>query len=250
MARFTGHESCPKCGSRNNLARYDDGSAFCFGCKYSERRTSIPSNGGIHGGNTKPAARRTGSDILGEPAVEWLRKYDLTVSDLPRNLLTWDPTTQQAIFEFRDKEGVVCCTQARNFSSERAANRKYDNVGSAYEAFPLFTKEDRDESFSRTCVITEDTLSGLKVSRQVDAIPCLGTNFPIHKITELYKRGYQRVVVWLDSDKWREGRDIADKCKWLGLSATTLLTELDPKCYDDLTIRKYLTCQQTPNVGT
>lgn len=239
MARFTGHEPCPRCGSRNNLARYDDGSAFCFGCRYSERRTSIHWSGPSEP-TTRAGIRRTGSDILGEPAIEWLRKFDLTVSDLPRNLLTWDPATQQAIFEFRDKDGVVCCTQARNFSSERAANRKYDNVGSAYEAFPLFQKENRAGNASLTVVVTEDPLSALKVSRQVDAIPCLGTNFPVHKITELRNRGYQRVVVWLDSDKWREGRDIADKCKWIGLSATTLLTELDPKAYSNEQIKEYL----------
>jgi len=89
-------------------------------------------------------------------------------------------------------------------------------------------------------VITEDPLSAIKVSRQVDAIPCLGTNFPLHKINELRNRGYQHVVVWLDSDKWREGREIADKCKWIGMSATTLLTELDPKCYIDEQIKEYI----------
>lgn len=31
-----GHESCPQCGSRDNLARYDDGHGFCFGCQYHE----------------------------------------------------------------------------------------------------------------------------------------------------------------------------------------------------------------------
>jgi twinkle protein len=33
------HESCPKCGSRDNLARYSDGHAHCFsqGCGYRER---------------------------------------------------------------------------------------------------------------------------------------------------------------------------------------------------------------------
>ena len=34
-----GHEPCPACGSRDNLARYDDGHAFCFsiGCEYHEK---------------------------------------------------------------------------------------------------------------------------------------------------------------------------------------------------------------------
>ena len=29
-------EPCPKCGSKDNLARYSDGHGFCFGCKYWE----------------------------------------------------------------------------------------------------------------------------------------------------------------------------------------------------------------------
>lgn len=32
-----GHEPCPKCGSRDNLARYSDGHAHCFGCGHHER---------------------------------------------------------------------------------------------------------------------------------------------------------------------------------------------------------------------
>jgi twinkle protein len=35
-SEFLRHEPCPSCGSRNNLARYDDGHGFCFGCNYYE----------------------------------------------------------------------------------------------------------------------------------------------------------------------------------------------------------------------
>ena len=31
------HEPCPECGSKDNLARYDDGHGFCFGCGYHEQ---------------------------------------------------------------------------------------------------------------------------------------------------------------------------------------------------------------------
>ena len=34
---FVKHEPCPACGSSNNLARYSDGHAFCFGCDYYEK---------------------------------------------------------------------------------------------------------------------------------------------------------------------------------------------------------------------
>ena len=33
---FIRKEPCPKCGSRDNLARYSDGHAYCFGCDYYE----------------------------------------------------------------------------------------------------------------------------------------------------------------------------------------------------------------------
>jgi len=35
-SKFVSHEPCPECGSSNNLARYDDGHGYCFGCEYWE----------------------------------------------------------------------------------------------------------------------------------------------------------------------------------------------------------------------
>ncbi len=94
--------------------------------------------------------------------------------------------------------------------------------------------------FPRTVVITEDKLSAMKVSNVSDAIPALGTTFQTHKLIELMKRGYQTIVVWLDSDKWREAREISDQCKWVGLSSKTVLTPLDPKEYGNTQIMEYL----------
>lgn len=35
-SEFLRHEPCPKCGSQDNMARYTDGHAYCFGCSYYE----------------------------------------------------------------------------------------------------------------------------------------------------------------------------------------------------------------------
>lgn len=35
-SEFIRHEACPNCNSRDNLARYSDGHAYCFGCEYRE----------------------------------------------------------------------------------------------------------------------------------------------------------------------------------------------------------------------
>ena len=36
------HEPCPKCNSKDNLARYPEGSAYCFGCGYYEQADGQP----------------------------------------------------------------------------------------------------------------------------------------------------------------------------------------------------------------
>lgn len=52
-SRVIGREPCPKCGSKDNLARYDDGHAYCFGfgCGYFEK-----GDGEISETQMKPAA--------------------------------------------------------------------------------------------------------------------------------------------------------------------------------------------------
>ena len=43
-SEFISHEPCPQCNSRNNLARYSDGHAWCFGCQYREPPDGIKNN--------------------------------------------------------------------------------------------------------------------------------------------------------------------------------------------------------------
>jgi Zn ribbon nucleic-acid-binding protein len=241
MGRFVKHESCPECGSRDNLARYDDGSAFCFGCQYHEKRTHATGNRAADDGGAIPHAIVLSnlSSTIGPEGVAWLRRYGVTVPMALGRGIRWDPTRSQLVFSFTNREGEVVCTQGRNFDPRRAKTRKYDNSGSAYEAFPLYLAPTLGRR-PTTVVITEDPLSAIRIARQCSAIPCLGTNLPVWKINALRSLGYQRAVVWLDKDKWREGREIADKFKWVGLSASTLLTALDPKCYSDEQIKDYL----------
>lgn len=253
MGRFVRHEYCPKCGSRDNLARYDDGSAFCFGCRYSERRTSAgPSSPNAANRNDVsrsdfPILEGTSRDFP-EEAVTYLSKYRISVPTALKSGLLFQHRNNQLIFTFHDKENHLTCVQARNFDPFRAAKGKYIGFGSTSEAFQIYQAQrasggdelGRANVARHRLVITEDALSAIVVSRTCDAIACLGTNFQTHKISEVQKRGYQHVIVWLDSDKWREARHISENCQWLGLSSTTILTEADPKTYSDADISEYL----------
>lgn len=241
MARFTRHEGCPKCGSKDNLARYDDGSAWCFGCHYYEKRDagnftpvgigSSDDDRGIH--QHLAAVLSRCSQKYSDAAVGYCSRFGISVPDLLKHGALWDPRTESLCFIYRDKEGVVCCIQGRSFSANRQAS-KYHNWGTTHDVIDI------NGNRGHTIVITEDKLSAIKVARVADAFPALGTTFQIHKLVELKKRGYQRVLVWLDYDKWRESREIVDKARWIGLSAGSIITEDDPKCYDERTIERHL----------
>lgn len=42
MSTFLRHEPCPKCNSKDNLARYTDGHGYCFGCQHYEHPADGP----------------------------------------------------------------------------------------------------------------------------------------------------------------------------------------------------------------
>ena len=247
MSKFLRHESCPSCGSRDNLARYSDGSAWCFGCHYKERgdrspfvgerdrqtETSTTRDGGLYGVLFPDDA----TNILGEPAQHWLDLYSIPMESCLRAGFKWSPYWEQLLMPFYNGDGALCCLQAKNFNPKRASKAKYYNTGEKSESRTIYRQLAKRSG--DILVLTEDAVSALKVSVLADAKPLLGTSIPREQIAA-FKGPYNRLVVWLDADKWREGRAIADSAKLLGLSTKTLLTDKDPKEYDLETIKGLL----------
>jgi len=244
MARFVRHAPCSRCGSRNNNGIYDDGSEWCFGCHHycpPSAKNFIPKStdddesggdDGTHGLLTK--LLQEANSAFPSTVVEYAAGYGISVPQLLCNGGLYFPRTNALIFFYRGLDGALCCAQARSFGGQGKTYPKYFNWGSTYHTFDLIGCR------GKSLVVTEDKLSAIKVSGVCDAIPALGTTFQNWKLVEALKRGYERVYVWLDKDKWREGREICDKAKWLGLSATALLTDLDPKAYSIDEIKGYL----------
>jgi hypothetical protein len=44
---------------------------------------------------------------------------------------------------------------------------------------------------------------------------------------------FTKLITWLDSDKLKESREIAQRAKWLGFDTKVVYTEEDPKCYSN-----------------
>lgn len=239
MARFIRHEGCPRCGSKDNLGVYDDGSKWCFGCHYYEGRDAAKFVPKLL---DQPGHSPNGDSLLGGISqeisypgvcVDYLARFGISVQEAYANGARWKESTRSLCFLYKDLEGNICCVQERSFSGNPKIP-KYLTRGSTYEVFDLVGNK------GKSVVITEDKLSAIVVGRVCDASPALGTVYQQWKLLELFKRGYRHVYVWLDSDKWREGREICEKAQWIGMSATALLTEEDPKCYTTEQIQEYL----------
>ena len=235
MARFVKHEACPSCGSRDNLGRYSDGSAFCFGCHYTERANVSPFVGERNG-----QAKEHGTGVrlpedaghLDGKGLGFLAQYELDGAAVVRAGLRWSPYWEQLLFPLHDEDGKLCCVQARNFNVKRAAKAKYYNVGDKSESCTYYGSTD-------TVVLVEDCVSAIKIGMVETGFPLLGTSITRERLRWLSKR-FKRIIVWLDADKYREARDIADAAKLLGVVVKTVYTEHDPKTYSIEQIKEFL----------
>ncbi len=61
-------------------------------------------------------------------------------------------------------------------------------------------------------------------------MPLLGSYLATRRLNALAGL-YNRLVVWLDSDKLKESRNIAERAGLIGIDVRVIYTELDPKCY-------------------
>lgn len=250
MARFKHLTSCPACPSSDACAVYDDGSKFCFSCKtffpgdldgrlqvYVSRRVSTDAHGTESDEPTTTDRLPEGSSTIAPEGVDWLSTYDIGIPEALSRGLRWREETQQLLFPLRNEAGRVVCVQARNFGAYWAGKAKYLNYGSREEALEIYLPKEPER---HQLVLTEDACSAIKVSRQCPAMPVLGVSLSKNKLLRIQRLGYTSLVVWLDRDKWKEAREIADMAKWLGLSATSVLTDLDPKEYSNIEIERYL----------
>lgn len=240
MARFVSHEPCQSCGSRDNFARYDDGGGFCFGCHYSERATHAPMR---HMGNTTEddwgGIRPLPDDIgthFSKACVEWLGRFHVDVPTAIVNGLVWSPSREQLIFQLGN------CWQARNF--RQGSKSKNFTSGDVNECLHIYGKAPGvlgsvDGTNKKSLVVVEDPVSALRIGPVADSMPLLGSHLAQARLNALAGL-YDSFVFWLDSDKYKEARAMEQRAKFSGLSARTVYTELDPKCYTNEQIREIL----------
>ena len=232
MSKFIQHTSCPKCGSRDNLAEYDD-HVWCFGCKYFKQKNDIHSirnrlqNQQIHtmgtssfGANypTMPSDDIT-FDLTNDipiKAKQWILKYGITNQEIEQNNIAYNANSD-----------ILILIHTQNYWQGRCfGNQKVKYLSKGDKPLTIYGNGD-------TIVCVEDVLSAIKIARlspDYCATPLLGSSMSLETTQSLSER-FKNIVVWLDRDKAKEAIRISRNLRQRGINTRVVISPEDPKEY-------------------
>lgn len=240
MATFVKHTACPVCGSSDALAHYSDGSSYCYS----------------HG---KPVSHsdKPGFVIADEEGPEWSLPDDLSTDNFPIEFFQWiEPTGLQLgellahTYFFSKSTGRVwrtlhsrspqhLCGHVRQGPDAAESRRTYGVHGKGEVGPKALFYGSKEDTFAyagceklqlrNTLVIVEDSLSSIKVARTTCSLPLFGSSISNSKLSKIVANRYDKIYVWLDSDKLRAAHSIADRIELLGTKSSVIMTDADPK---------------------
>lgn len=220
---YIGKEPCPKCGSRDNLARYDDGHAYCFGCEHRERPDG---NHEITPRRAPRLADMLDGEIRALPSrgitEETCRKFGYRVGTLPND-------TKVQVAPYYSPTGEIIAQKIRT------ANKEFSVRGDG-KALPLFGQNLIPPS-GRRLVITEGEIDAMSVSQAfnnkwpVVSVPG-GAKAAAAAVARQIEAisGYSQIVFFFDGDE--PGREAAVECAAL-LSPGQAFIASTPEGYKD-----------------
>lgn len=203
-SEFVGKEPCPKCGSRDNLARYSDGHGYCYGCHHYE-----PGEGSDE--TPRESKKKLSTDLI--PVGE-------AIAIRPRNLT--EETCQKWGYTVSELNGkAVQVANYRNLSGQivaqkvRFKGKEFRFLGDA-KAAGLYGQHLWRDGGKRV-VITEGEIDALSVS-QVQ-----GNRWPVVSVASgapsakkalqaqlQWLLGFDEIVLMFDDDE--PGNDAMREC--------------------------------------
>jgi len=223
--------SCPHCPSSDAYTEYDDGSSYCFSCKKYTPPIGIKSEvikQKLDGSELRSQKEfvypsDATSYIPSEP-LKWLHKYGITKQEIIKNGINWSDYYSGIILPcFNGTDRVLSGFTVRFFPRQNPKTIVHGFV------CPSLVHDLHTSSI----VLVEDYLSAIKVGRHVSTMCLWGSNIPLKALSSLSKR-FSRVGIWLDMDKAEYSLRTARKASVMFKDGcTSILTELDPKCYED-----------------
>ena len=229
MSKFLRHINCPRCGSKDNLAEYDD-HFWCFGCKYHKLKNDIGSIRNRIAEQDHTMRRTLPKDIevsqdIPKSAMQWLLSYGITPNEINDFGIGWNDDAQLLVLV-----KTPDYWQARTFG-----NHKVKYMSNGIKPLTFYGYADK-------IVCVEDILSAIKISRlspEFCALPLLGSSMSEEVIQRLSGR-FKSVVIWLDRDKANEAIKIARNLKQRGFNSSVVISPLDPKEYSKGELSEWL----------
>lgn len=262
QSKFSRHGPCEKCGSRDNVAWYSNGTGFCFGCgafytnyeeasrsraevlrhlasDRSDRRSEDGQGAEVDVERRNGALRSPPDDIttLYSPEiVKWLGHYQLTPGDVLRHNVTWSPSRQQLYFQFfGESRRDPILWQARNFKQGTEHKNRFYTEGQPNEVVAMYYP--LEQKNASTAVVVEDCVSAIKIANAgYSGVPCFGSGMSDTKLRRLAQM-FKFIVFWLDHDKFKEATTLSRKIGLMGIKTCMVYTEEDPKCFMTNVIR-------------
>lgn len=204
---FLRKEPCPKCGSRDNLARYSDGHGFCFGCDYYEPGNNDPEK------QLTQERRKVKSLIPGE-------FRDLTKRGISEDTCRhWNYQFGRMndrpvhIANYTDESGRVVAQKIR------FPDKDFKFIGEPKQALPLYGQHLWRDG-GKMVVVTEGEIDALTVSHlqnnkwPVVSVPtgAKGAKKQFAAAIEWLEK-FERVIIMFDMDD--PGREAAQECAQL-----------------------------------
>jgi twinkle protein len=232
---FLRHEPCDVCGSRDNKARYADGTAYCFGCKTyfradGEPITEIQDRDLEREGRTSDFLQ---GEFVGLPkrnlSVETCRLWNYQVSGEGRG----EPCH---IANYFDADRQLLAQKIRK------AGKKFNIIGNG-KNLPLYGKWLWFGKSTKSIVITEGEIDALSVSQAFDhkyPVVSLPTGAP--SAAKVIKQEYEwlstfeKIVLMFDSDT--QGKEATEECAALLPIGKVYVTHLDYKDANEVLIRQ------------
>ena len=223
---FVKHLPCPRCGSKDNLAEYED-NFHCFGCGYHKFKNTIEDYkrryNQVEETKEEDNGRLTVTDDMPVEAKRWLLSFGITSQDVSDYSLGWSEDKQLLVLVNTDNY-----YQGRCFGNQRT---KYLSKGKK----PLLSYGN-----GGTIICVEDVLSAIKVAKAgYIGVPLLGS-FVSPEHEQWLVSQSKPVVVWLDYDKAKESFAARQRLVSLGVNAQCCITPLDPKEYSTGEINEWL----------
>lgn len=179
MGNFVRHTSCPNCGSKDNLAMYDDGSYYCFsGCGYTKVSDDfrLNSNKGSSKVKEKGLTEKIEKVVSTKPAItqDEVKEIKGFTSIDPKNFrgIRKDITQQFGVRNAYDEEGNLIeryypCTQEGQLVGYKIREvpknfRSIGRTGADTELFMQF-KFNRGGKYILVCEGEEDSLAAYQI---------------------------------------------------------------------------------------